>query len=234
MRGASVHRLHMASYKLAGRYNPPTFRDARHNVYAYVIRCDSQVILVDSGIGADNDFINRWFEPQSNAMADELARFNLRIADIRTVVNSHLHFDHCGNNRLFPGATVVVQQAELDIARAMGQRYTVPSWFDYDGARLSPVRGDTELAPSVTLLAAPGHTPGHQAVLVEGSRKRLLVAAQAAFSADEFSRGGDAVVQAHEGLAREYESSIARLAAIAADRTYFSHDTCELPRVRSP
>jgi len=140
------------------------------------------------------------------------------------VVNSHLHFDHCGNNRRLTNAEIFVQHAELAVARELGSRYTVSEWFDYDDARLTPVQGDMPIAAGITLLATPGHTPGHQSVLVETQRKRVLVAAQAAFTAAEYQRGGDPAVQAHDGLSDAYVSSVARLHAIGADQVFFSHD----------
>jgi N-acyl homoserine lactone hydrolase len=140
---------------------------------------------------------------------------------VNLLVNSHLHFDHCGNNRLFPGAEIFVQADELSVARTT--RYTVAEWFDYEGARLNAVSGDMEIGEGITLLSSPGHTPGHQSVLIETASGNILVAAQAAFTADEYQRGGD-VAQAHEGLAAEYLRSISELKAVAADRVYFSHD----------
>ena len=101
------------------------------------------------------------------------------------VVNSHLHFDHCGNNELFPHAEIFVQERELVVARTTV--HTVRKWFDYEGARIIPVSGDMEICPGIKLLSSPGHTPGHQSVLIETTNGRVLVAAQAAYT----SIGGD-------------------------------------------
>lgn len=117
-----------------------------------------------------------------------------------------------------------MQAEELFIARKLKTRYTVPGWFDYEGARLTPVSGDREICRGVTVIATPGHTPGHQSVLVELETARHLVAAQAAFTVDEFERGGDPDVQAHEGFAAEYMASIARLKTLDAESICFSHD----------
>jgi N-acyl homoserine lactone hydrolase len=87
-----------------------------------------------------------------------------------------------------------------------------------------PVSGDLEILEGVTLIATPGHTPGHQSVLVENNGERVLIAAQTAFSADEFLRGGDPDTQAHEGYAETYQQSIVQLKALEASTLYFSHD----------
>jgi N-acyl homoserine lactone hydrolase len=222
----SVERLHMASVKLYAQFNPPTYVDTRIDVYAYlVLGMASDVLLIDTGVGEGNAAIDRRFEPSRTPMDQELARVGLDRSDITLVANSHLHFDHCGNNSHFPHATIFVQGEELATARTLGPRYTVPQWFDYDDAVIEPVSGDLQILDGITLIATPGHTPGHQSVLVETGDGSTLIAAQAAFTAAEFGHGGDADAQAYEGLQDEYLRSISRLKSIGADRVYFSHDT---------
>lgn len=220
----SVHRLHLATYKLAGEFNPPGYLDSRISIYGYLIVTDAGPLLVDTGIGEGNEYIDDTFEPARTSLREELARFDARPEDIGLIVNSHLHFDHCGNNRMFPDATVCVQARELATARALRTRYTVPWWFDYEGARIREVDGDGELVPGVRLIASPGHTPGHQSVLVDTGGRLVLVAAQASFTAEEYLRGGDPADQAHSGLDAAYVDSIVRLKAMGADETCFSHD----------
>jgi N-acyl homoserine lactone hydrolase len=219
-----LHRLQMATFRLAGQFNPPSYQDARMSVYAYLVVSAAGVLLIDTGIGTGNARIDARFEPQRTPIEGELARFGVRISDVTRIVNSHLHFDHCGNNSRFASAEIFVQAAELAVARELGDRYTVTRWFDYDDARLTAVHGDAQIAPGITLLSTPGHTPGHQSVLLESGGVRLLVAAQAAFTAAEYRRGGDAELQAHTGLSDAYVGSLTRLRGIGADEIYFSHD----------
>lgn len=222
---ASVNRLNMGSVKLAGRYNPPTYADTRIDVYAYlVLTTSSDVALIDTGVGEGNAYIDTTFEPARTSIVDELARFGVAPSDVGFVVNSHLHFDHCGNNRLFSHASVFIQKTELETARDPAVRYTVNRWFDYPAARIIETEGDMEIIRGVRLLASPGHTPGHQSVLITDSSGRILVAAQAAFTVDEYHRGGDPNEQAHEGFADRYRESIVRLKAVGAPIVYFSHD----------
>jgi len=222
-----VHRLHLASVNLPGRFSPPTYLDTRIEVYAYLVITPTDILLIDTGVGEGNEHIERTFEPRRTPLAAELARFGLQTADVSLLVNSHLHFDHCGNNRLFPDAEIFVHANELSIAST--PRYTVTGWFDYEGARITPVSEDTEISPGVTLIQSPGHTPGHQSILVETAGGRTLIAAQAAYTADEYRRGGDPTEQAHEGLNEQYVQSISRLKSLAAQRVYFSHDTAAWP-----
>jgi glyoxylase-like metal-dependent hydrolase (beta-lactamase superfamily II) len=212
----------MASVNLQGQFNPPSYLDTRIDVYAYLVLTGSDVLLIDTGVGEGNDHIESRFEPRRTPITEELERFGIAATDVTMVVNSHLHFDHCGNNRLFSNAEIFVQEKELEIARAIV--YTVLKWFDYGGARLNPVSGDVQISTGITLLSTPGHTPGHQSVLVETTNGNVLIAAQAAFSADEYQRGGDAAEQAHEGLEEQYLQSISRLKSVSAETVYFSHD----------
>ena len=218
----SVNRLHLANVKLPGKYNPPTYRDTRVDVYAYLVLTDTDVVLIDTGVGEGHEAINRTFEPSITPLSEALGTYGVSATDVNLVVNSHLHFDHCGNNRQFRNARIFVHERELRVART--RSYTIREWFDYDGARLVPVSTDTKICPGVTLVPSPGHTPGHQSVLVETARGNVLVAAQAAFTADEYQRGGDPEDQAHDGLDEPYRESIAHLKSLAASDVYFSHD----------
>ncbi len=130
--------------------------------------------------------------------------------------------DHCGNNTLFSNAVIYIQTDELACARST--RYTVNHWFDYNGARIHPVSGELEIAAGITLLPTPGHTPGHQSVLVQTHREHYLIAAQVAFTSDEFRRGGDPATHAHEGLGDQYVESIRSLKAHSGATAWFSHD----------
>ncbi len=114
-----------------------------------------------------------------------LATVGMGPGDIDLVVNSHLHNDHCGGNEAFPDATIVVQRAEWeaahDAATAAKSGYD-PRDIDH-GQELRLLDGDTDLFGdgSVRLLSTPGHTPGHQSMLLEAGGRRLLLTADACY-----------------------------------------------------
>lgn len=222
----SVHRLHYATVNLAGKYNPPSFEDTRIDVFGYLLQSEQMIVLVDTGVGVGNEYIDAQFHPIHTSIEKQLEQFELAPSAVDMVINTHLHFDHCGNNQLFHKAKIMVQQAELTAAKE--KFYTLREWFDYEGANLVSVNGDEEITEGLKLLFTPGHTPGHQSVLVETDQGPVLIAAQAAFSAAEYSEGGNPEVQAHEGFGDRYFDSINRLKSIRADRVLFSHDTTEL------
>jgi N-acyl homoserine lactone hydrolase len=101
------------------------------------------------------------------------------------VVNSHLHFDHAGRNAAFPAANQLVRQRELVWAR---ERAKKPSGvLPGDLAEITANEWDYAdtfaLTDGITLVSTPGHTPGHQAMLVAfADGRRFVCSADAAYT----------------------------------------------------
>ncbi len=115
-----------------------------------------------------------------------LAAAGTRPEEISIVVHTHLHYDHCGNNRLFPNARFFVQREELRYALAPtsfdASAYFAPSLGlipDYLGTTFELLDGDAVIAEGVRVITTPGHTPGHQSVLVETAAGRYCIAGDA-------------------------------------------------------
>jgi N-acyl homoserine lactone hydrolase len=102
------------------------------------------------------------------------AQADFDVAGIDLVVNTHLHFDHCGGNHLFTGRPIYVQRQELDDARSEDD-YTIREWVDAPGVQYVPVDGELELLPGLRLVPAPGHTRGSQVVVVETARGSVVI-----------------------------------------------------------
>jgi N-acyl homoserine lactone hydrolase len=126
-------------------------------VFVWTIDHSSGLVLVDTGM-IDS-------RPEVEDMSPTPRPENIP-RDVACVINTHLHFDHCGGNRLFPGVPIHVQARELADARTLDD-YTIPEWVDFDGATYVEHHGEVELLPGIRLLPAPGHTEGHQVVVVE-------------------------------------------------------------------
>lgn len=145
----------------------------RMPVYAHLIDHPDARVLVDTGIKELHPAVAD-MDPHLRPWTDR----DVDIAGIDMVVNTHLHFDHCGGNHLFAGRPIYVQRRELDDARS-ADGYTIREWVDPPGVRYVPVDGEFELLPGVRLVQAPGHTPGTQVVVVDpvGSGGRPVVIA---------------------------------------------------------
>jgi N-acyl homoserine lactone hydrolase len=178
----------------------------RWPVYAHVIDHPDGRVLVDTGMTE--------LRPEVADMDPRLFPLNgqdLDLAGVVVVVNTHLHFDHCGGNHLFPGRSIYVQRQELEDARNQDD-YTIREWVDAPGVRYEPVDGEHELLPGVRVVPAPGHTRGMQMVVVETDGRPVVVGGDVAVShseLDEPSTEGQLRVRALEPelvwLAHEHE-----------------------------
>ena len=168
--------------------------DARNRI-PLVLRCvlvehDAGLILIDTGLGNKEDEKFRDIYGVDNAgnrgptqLEDALAALGHKPADVRWVINTHLHFDHAGGNTWrdgagavrpsFPAATYVVQKRELEFARHTNER-TAASYLkhNFDPITFRLVDGETEVLPGIRCLPTPGHVPYHQSILVESGGDR--------------------------------------------------------------
>jgi N-acyl homoserine lactone hydrolase len=143
-------------------------------VYVHVIDHPDGRVLVDTGMTQLHPLVAD-MEPRLRPWSEQ----DIDLAGIDMVVNTHLHFDHCGGNHLFAGKPIYVQRRELDDARSQDD-YTIREWVEAPGVRYVPVDGELELLPGLRLLPAPGHTPGTQVVVVETGGRLVVVAGDAA------------------------------------------------------
>jgi glyoxylase-like metal-dependent hydrolase (beta-lactamase superfamily II) len=134
-------------------------------VFAFALRHPTGLVLFETGIGRGNEFLDDYYQVRQRPIEFALEAYGHRVDDVRLIVNSHLHFDHCGNNSRFPGVPIYVQAAEYQAARE--PNYTVPEWVDFDGADYAVVDGDVQVASGVRVLSTPGHTPGHQSLVID-------------------------------------------------------------------
>ena len=225
-----LRQIRLAEFELPEFHPEAPGSDA---VYGFVIMDRDMCVLVDTGIGTGSDPIDLWYKPRRVDLEQALGEVSLSVGQITAVVNTHLHFDHCGNNRLFPGTPILVQAAELEAAQQ--PRYTVAEWVDFPGASYVPIHGAHSLSENVQLIATPGHTPGHQSLVVRSQGRVDLIVGQAAYTAAEFRlfcrrHDGDAgelhrCIESNATWSREaYVASLEALECIQADRAYFSHD----------
>jgi glyoxylase-like metal-dependent hydrolase (beta-lactamase superfamily II) len=110
-----------------------------------------------------------WFRPKT--LASQLDALGVKPTDIKFVAVSHTHPDHIGNVEMFPQAMLYVQKAEYDWPGANNTPRFKPEH------PVTKLDGDKDIFGdgSVTILATPGHTPGHQSLLVKLPKTGALV-----------------------------------------------------------
>jgi N-acyl homoserine lactone hydrolase len=184
----------------------------------YLIDHPAGRILVDTGMGSHPD-VDSHYQPRRVPLGDALAAVGTRIDDIRYVVNCHLHFDHCGGNPDLAGRPIFAQRAELALARTVAG-HTLPELVDHAGARYEELDGEAEILPGVRIVPTPGHTDGHQSVVVIAADGTVIVAGQSHDHATAFTY--DAL--AHRTGIGTPPSWIETLLAHDPRRIVFAHD----------
>ena len=148
-----------------------------------LVRVDGQrPLIVDTG----HHCTRRW-------LIAALARHGLTTADIGTVFLSHLHFDHVNNIDLFPNARVLISRREWDYAYAPHADDDFIPWLVHEQLKrhdLTLLDDDGEISPGLRHFAAPGHTPGLQAlVFVNAAGERVVLASDAIKTVKEILTG---------------------------------------------
>ena len=212
-----IKRLHLASLI-------PPGSEQQWPVHGFVITHPGGAVLVDTGVGGPGELLSDW-RVVNVAAAEALAELDMSPADISLVINTHLHFDHCGQNPVFKHAPFYVQRAELD--RARRESPDLSGWFDFMGARFELLDGDAEILPGLSVIATPGHTVGHQSVAVAaGDGPPDLLIGDAAYTPREYAGPLDQELPPGQAADRaSWEASVGRVRSMAPSRVHFCHDT---------
>jgi len=157
-----------------------------------LVRAPEGNILVDTGCGGKMTEKQRniYHLKENGGLSAALKRHGLSGDDIDLVVNTHLHFDHCGGNTViegdrpvpaFPRARYLVQETELREAEEANERnrasYLPENWRPLlEADCLDTVNGAVEVVAGFHLEPTPGHTLGHQSVRLTGDEEELFFA----------------------------------------------------------
>ncbi len=127
------------------------------------------VASMPDGLAPADPKATHWRRPKT--LASQLDQLGVKPEDVKFVAISHTHPDHTGNVELFPRAVLLVQKAEYDWPTPNGAPRFKPEH------PVSKIEGDHDVFGdgSVTVLATPGHTPGHQSLLVRLPKTGALV-----------------------------------------------------------
>ena len=158
----------------------------------WLIKRGSEWLLWDSGVpeSAHNDPQGWSTLPKlivyhlDKTLTDQLAEIGLKPGDITHVAISHTHGDHIGNMGLFPASTILMQRAEYDWINSdngsndnVNQLMALARKLLGTPKNLRLIDGDVDVFGdgSVTLVSTPGHTPGHQSLLVHLKNSGFII-----------------------------------------------------------
>ena len=158
-------------------------------IVSWYIRAADHHVLVDTGAPADV-MGKHWYGDYEEIMGfeDALNSVNTSIEEIDVIIQTHLHFDHCGNTPKCRSAEVIVQTDELKFSRQPH-----PLFFGsylksglLEGVQFKEVEGDVEVLQGMQVFKVPGHSPGTQAVSIETEKGRVVLSGFCAIR-DNFS-----------------------------------------------
>ena len=197
---------------------------------AYVIRHPKGVFLFDTGIGS-HPTVDDQYELVRWDLDDQLAGVGLARSDVVAVANCHLHFDHAGGNSRFPGIPIVTQGVEHETALST-EDYTIPGIAEFPGARYELVDGEAPIWPGLTVLPTPGHTAGHQSLVVETRQGRVVLAGQSFTWASEYAQARLSQELDHAGYGgwSDYPGWMDLVDALDPWRILFAHDVASWER----
>jgi N-acyl homoserine lactone hydrolase len=191
----------------------------------YVIAHRGGVVLVDTGMGSEPE-IDAHYRPRRRPLPSALAAAGVSPGEVTVVVNCHLHFDHCGGNPELTGRPIVTQRVELETARTTAD-YTLAPLVDAAGLRYEQLDGEAEILPGLFVIPTPGHTSGHQSVVVVGGDGTVVVAGQSHDTATAYSADRLAWQARRDGHALPLPTTppwIDRLQQFDPARVVFAHD----------
>jgi N-acyl homoserine lactone hydrolase len=192
----------------------------------YLVKHPRGLLLVDTGMGSHPE-VDAHYRPRRRPLAQALAGVGVTAQDISLVVNCHLHVDHCGDNPQLSrsGARIVVQRTELEQARTTTD-YTLPELLDV-GEGYEQLDGEAELWPGVLVMPTPGHTDGHQSLVVRAGDGTVVIAGQTHDTATSFSSellGLQAEQDGHRPGVTAPSSWLERLRRLDPAQVVFAHD----------
>jgi len=181
------------------------YNQQKRRVYVHLIQTSEGLLLFDSGFNPAyyyggklpqilNKVIKLHIDPE-HALDRFIHNKGYNLQDIIYIICSHLHFDHCGGLKLFANtnARFLVQQDEFEYID------NIKNSFEYDKNDIISdfmnnfeiICGNRDLFGNgkILLLRTPGHTIGHQSLIINEKQTRIILAGDVAYTAEQFFSG---------------------------------------------
>lgn len=180
----------MAQYKIYPLHVGDIIRDNTNMMYmvdpgkkitipllAWLLYDGSRYVLVDTGgTPADGVRYMPYLQPAGCTLKEQLAVHGVSPEDIQTVIMTHLHWDHAGNNKLFSNAAFYVQRRELAYAAAplaiQKGAYNQDLIFQ---TSYQVIDGPHQIVDGISVIPTPGHSPGSQSVIVQTEEGKHII-----------------------------------------------------------
>ena len=204
------------------------------SVCAYLIRHPRGLFLFDTGLAKADAETDAHYHPVPWPVTDCLRRLGVKTDEIKAVANCHLHFDHSGGNRHFPNRPIFAQRVEF--AAAHQPDYTMPVAVAFPGAAFELLDGEAEIWPGIRVIPTPGHTDGHQTLIVDTDEGRVALAGQSFNTTSEFAAAqlGWELERSGWPAPGSYPNWMARLEEFEPTRVLFAHDVAVWERGERP
>ncbi|HEX3788077.1 MAG TPA: N-acyl homoserine lactonase family protein [Pseudonocardiaceae bacterium] len=205
-------------------------------VAGYLIRlADDKLALVDTGMSRlhIDDPEATWrgtpaaaslvpvMRPEDSLLF-RLAQLGIAPQEIDYVINTHLHFDHAGNNDLLGRATFFVQREQYELAK--GDPRFPNQYWNLPALSYELVDGEQELFPGLRVLPTPGHTPGHQSVLLRLPETGAVIICGDAVNCQDNYDHDSWSGQADPATARESAHRLLAVAKAENGTMFYGHD----------
>lgn len=209
-------------------YTPDEQNRIKMGLNSILVRTERSLVLVETGIGPDLDRkISRFYSVERNpGLLEGIKNLGFGLEEIDYVINTHLHFDHCGGNTTrnekgewiptFPNAQYIIQQGEWNYALQPCYR-DQPSYMSQNFLPLEErgclrlVEGDTLITEGIEVVLASGHTSHHQCVKISSGNDVL------------FFLGDMVPMSAHVGLSYIMSYDLYPLETLANKRKYLEY-----------
>jgi len=189
----------------------------------YLVEHPEGMVLFDTGMGSHPE-VDARYRPCRTELSQALAAVGAQIGDLALAANCHLHFDHCGGNPALGRTPILVQATELDAARQTPD-YTLPELLEC--SHFEQVDGQAEVLAGVYLIPTPGHTDGHQSLVVRRPDGAVIVAGQSHDTATQYASDQLAWRAHRESVGQPLPQIPAWMDALASldpRIVYFAHD----------